>query len=236
MARLHAAVAADVQVPALLGGDHADVLALRLGAFARAAGHGELELVRRAQALVAVLQLDRQAHAVLHAVAAPGASRRRISPCAATCRRRGRTRSRRRSARCQMAGSWFTRAPNRSMRWPPVILVYRSYFLATCADHDQLVGRDLAARHARHDRIGAVLLHVGQEAVVGVLQALVGGLEHELVPAGGQDGGHGRLADVAAEARAVFVEQCRRRSRSGPRAPGGTAPGACRGSARTGGC
>ena len=70
--RLHAAVAADVEVPALLGGDDADVLALRLGALARAAGHRELDLVRRAQALVAVLELDREAHAVLHAVAAPG--------------------------------------------------------------------------------------------------------------------------------------------------------------------
>ena len=36
--RLHAAVAADVEVPALLGGDDAEVLALRLGALARAAG------------------------------------------------------------------------------------------------------------------------------------------------------------------------------------------------------
>ena len=53
--RLHAAVAADVEVLALLGGDDAEVLALRLGALARAARHRRLELVRRAQALVAVL-------------------------------------------------------------------------------------------------------------------------------------------------------------------------------------
>src|SRR5690606_6608174 len=72
VARLHAAVAADVDVPALGGGDHAHVLALRLGAFARTAGDAELDLVRRAQALVAVLQFDREAHAVIHAVAAPG--------------------------------------------------------------------------------------------------------------------------------------------------------------------
>ncbi len=72
VARLHAAVAAHVQVPALLGGDDADVLALRFGAFAGAAGHGQLDLVRRAQALVAVLQVDREPDAVLHAVAAPG--------------------------------------------------------------------------------------------------------------------------------------------------------------------
>src|SRR5690606_1053608 len=72
--RAHAAVAGDVEVPALFGGDHADVLALRLGAFAGAAGHPELDLVRRAQALVAVLQAQRHADAVLHAVAAPGAA------------------------------------------------------------------------------------------------------------------------------------------------------------------
>ena len=72
VARLHAAVAADVQIPAFLGRDDADILALRLGAFARAAGHGELDLVRRAQALVAILDLDRETDAVLHAVAAPG--------------------------------------------------------------------------------------------------------------------------------------------------------------------
>lgn len=74
MARAHAAVAADVEVPAVLGGDHADVLALSLGALSGAAGHPELDLVGRAQALVAVLEPDRHAHAVLHAVAAPGAA------------------------------------------------------------------------------------------------------------------------------------------------------------------
>jgi hypothetical protein len=60
VARLHAAVAGDVEVPAALGGDDADVLALRLGALTRAAGHRELDLVRRAQALVAILEIDRE--------------------------------------------------------------------------------------------------------------------------------------------------------------------------------
>ena len=50
------AVAADVEVPALLGGDDAEVLAPGLGALAGAAGHGRLELVRRAQPPVAQLQ------------------------------------------------------------------------------------------------------------------------------------------------------------------------------------
>src|SRR5262245_55386428 len=72
MSGLHPAVAADVEIPPLLGGDDADVLALRLGAFARAARHRHLDLVRRAQAAVADLDVDRHGHRVLHAIAAPG--------------------------------------------------------------------------------------------------------------------------------------------------------------------
>ena len=45
--RLGPAVAADVQVVPLLGGDQAEVLALRLGTLADAAGHRRLDLVRR---------------------------------------------------------------------------------------------------------------------------------------------------------------------------------------------
>ena len=72
VARLHAAVAGDVEIPAAFGGDDAHVLALRFGAFARATRHRELDLVRRAQALVAILEIDGETDAVLHAVAAPG--------------------------------------------------------------------------------------------------------------------------------------------------------------------
>ena len=44
-----AAVAADVEVVALLGGDQAEVLALGLGALADAARDGPLQLVRGAE-------------------------------------------------------------------------------------------------------------------------------------------------------------------------------------------
>src|SRR6185436_96307 len=56
------------------------------------------------------------------------------------------------------------------------------------AEHDQLLGRDLAARHTGHDGIGAVLLQVGQKVVVGVLERSVLPLEDVLVPAGRQYG------------------------------------------------
>src|SRR5690606_20815611 len=58
-------------VPALVGRDDADVLAAGLRALARAARDAELELVRRAQAAVAQLELDGHAHRVLDAVPAP---------------------------------------------------------------------------------------------------------------------------------------------------------------------
>ncbi len=74
MARFHAAVAAHVQVPAFLGGDDADVFALRFGAFAGTAGDAELHFVRGADAFVAVFQRDAEADAVADAVAAPGAA------------------------------------------------------------------------------------------------------------------------------------------------------------------
>src|SRR5207248_3415846 len=76
--RLHAAVAAQVEVVALLGGDDAEVLPLGLGALAGTAGDRGLELVRRAQALVAILQADGQRDRVLHAAAAPGAADARL--------------------------------------------------------------------------------------------------------------------------------------------------------------
>src|SRR5207237_10292131 len=75
---LHSPVATEVEVVALLGGDDAEVLALRLGALARAPGNRRFELVWRAQALVAVLQLDGHGDGVLHAEAAPRAAHARL--------------------------------------------------------------------------------------------------------------------------------------------------------------
>ena len=53
------------------------------------------------------------------------------------------------------------------MRWPPVTLtVGMANFSATDGDGVQLGGRRQAAPHARHTRIGAVLLDVGVHALV----------------------------------------------------------------------
>ena len=73
---------------------------------------------------------------------------------------------------------------------------------------DEFLRRDLAAGNARHDRVGAVLLHVREEVVVGVLQRRLVALQHELVPARGEHRRDGRFADVAAHTSAVLVDQC----------------------------
>ena len=84
--------------------------------------------------------------------------------------------------------------------------------LRDLAEDDQLFRRDLAARHARHDRIGAVLLQVGEEMIVGVLQRRVPRIEDHLVPARGEDRGDRRLADVAAAAFAMLRDQLVKRA------------------------
>ncbi len=203
MARFHAAVAAHVQIPALLRGDDADVLGLRLRAFARAAGHPHLHLVRRADAAVAVLDVDRHRDRVLHTVAAPGAADARFHGAQRLAvgmpgleagvdqvlpDERQLLDARAKEVDALRAGD----------------LGVQAVLLRDLAEHDQLLRGDLAARHARHDGVGAVLLQIGEEVVVRILQRRVLGLEDHLVPARGEDRGDCRLAGVAAPALAVL--------------------------------
>src|SRR5690606_23618901 len=72
VARGEAAVPADVHVPALLGGDHADILAAGLRAFSRASRDAQLQLVRCAEPPIAQLETHGHADRVEHSVTAPG--------------------------------------------------------------------------------------------------------------------------------------------------------------------
>ena len=78
------------------------------------------------------------------------------------------------------------------------------------AEDDELGGRDLAARHPGHDRVGAVALHVGEEVVVGVLQRRLLAVEDVAGAERGQHRGDGRLADLAAGARCRTGRSARR--------------------------
>ena len=167
--RLHAAVAAHVQVVALLRGDDAEVLALCLGALARAAGHGRLELVRRAQTAVAQLDADGHAHRVLHAVAAPGAAHARLHGAQRLAVGVARLEARVDQLAPDVGQLLDARAEQVDALTARDLGV-EAVLLGHVTDRDQPVGRDLAARNARHHRVGAVLLDVGQEVVVRVLQ------------------------------------------------------------------
>ena len=170
--RLGAAVAADVEVVALLGGDQAEVLALGLGAFADAAGDGGLDLVRRADAAIALLDADGEADGVLHAVAAPGRAD------AALHRAQGLAIG---VAALHAGGDHLFPDVGQllHLRAEQIDalaagdLGVQAVLLGDAAQGDELVGRDLAAGHARHHGVQPAALHVGQEAVVGVLQRLV---------------------------------------------------------------
>ena len=76
MPRPGAAVAADVEVVTLLGGDQAEVLALGLGALADAARDGPLQLVRGPEPAVAQLDPDGEPDRVLDADTGTRSSRR----------------------------------------------------------------------------------------------------------------------------------------------------------------
>src|SRR5690606_30655844 len=57
-------------------------------------------------------------------------------------------------------------------------------FFRDAPQHDQLLGRHLAPRDARYDRIRAIALDVGEETIVGVLQPGVRVIEDIVVPGG----------------------------------------------------
>ncbi len=206
MLRLHAPVAAEVEVVALLGGDDAEVLALRLGALAGASGDGGLQLVRRAEALVTILQADGEADRVLHAEAAPGAPDAGLH----------------RAQRFPVGVSGLEACGDevvpdvRQLVEPRAEEVHplcagdfrvQAELLRRAAQRDELIGGDLTARHARDHRVAAVPLDVGQESVVGVLEPEVPIVEHVLVPGGGEDGRHGGLADLAPRAAAMTGDE-----------------------------
>ncbi len=206
MARLHAAVAAHVEVPARVGGDDADVLALGFRTLTGTAGDTELHLVRGANALVAVLEEDPEADAVLHAEAAPGAADAGLGHA----QRLGIGLTGLEARRQQLApdgGQIILLSPEQADALGAgdlgVELVVAGHF----GHRQQPFRGHLATGHARDDGVGPVLLHVAEEDVVGVLQRGVERAQHVLVPTGGEDGADRRFAHLAAMTLTMLGQQ-----------------------------
>ena len=83
------------------------------------------------------------------------------------------------------------------------------------AQDDQPLGGDLAAGDARNDGVAAVLLDVGQEVVVAVLQRRLLAVEDVPLVEARQDRGDDGLADVAAAPRTVLLDQLGERRDAG---------------------
>ncbi|VFS43743.1 Uncharacterised protein [Enterobacter cancerogenus] len=194
VARFHPAVAAKVEIPAFVRGDHPDIFALRLGALAGTAGNRHFYLMRCPQAFVAVLQFYRETRGVLHAVATPG------GPHA------GFHRAQRLTVGVPgLKSGLHQRLPDRRQlverrakqvdTLPAGDLTVQAVALRDLADGNQPVGRDLPGRHTRHDGVGTVFLDVGKVAVVGVLQRQMCRFKQILVPARGQHRADQRFAN-----------------------------------------
>ncbi len=168
--RGESAVAADVEVPAGLGGDHPEVLRPGLGALPRAPRHRRLDLVRRPQPPVAQLQRDGEAHRVLlrrsgtRSCPTQDFTVRSALPYACPDSKPAST------SRRQIAGQLLDPGAEHVDPLPAGDLGVEPEVAGHLADHDQPLRGDLAAGDARHHRVGAVALQVGQEVVVGVLQ------------------------------------------------------------------
>lgn len=75
------------------------------------------------------------------------------------------------------------------------------------AERNKLIGRDLTAGDAGDDRIESAALHVGEEAIIRVLQRVVRTIGDLIVPQAGENRRHSGFADFAAAAFAVRSEQ-----------------------------
>ena len=216
MARRHPAVAAHVEVPPGFGGDDADVLAARLRTFPGTSGHPHLDLVWGAQTPVAQLEVDGHLHRILLPVPAPVTADAALHG----------------AQRLAVGVSGFHAALHQA---PPDLgqlvharaehidalaagdLGVEVEFLGDLADQDEVVGGDVAARHAGHHRIAAVALDVGQEVVVGVLQRRLLAVEDVLRTGRGQDRRDDGFAYVATLSGAEPLDQTRERPNRGGR-------------------
>src|SRR5262249_30650108 len=156
-----ATIAAHVKVPALLCRNDTDILALSLRTLASTSGDSQLDFVRRAQTAVPVLDLDRESDAVLDTVAAPCRADTGLhrAHCLTVCM------TRLESGRYQIGpDEWqlMHLCAEQIYELAAGDLGIQAILAGYLAQHDELLGSNLTAGHARHDGIGPILLHVGQ--------------------------------------------------------------------------
>src|SRR5690606_28055860 len=164
---------ADVQLVARFHADDAEVLDRRLGAVARAARHGKLDLVRMPRAPRRALELYAQARRILRAEAAPlladaslhGAQRLAIGVA--------RDEARVREVAPDVRQVLFLHAEQVEPLSARDLDGRHGVFLGNVGDRAQLLRRRDAAPDARHDGVRSVALDVAVRTLVDEARVLV---------------------------------------------------------------
>ena len=151
--------------------------------------------MRGADALVAVLHPDGEAHRVLNTEAAPGRTHTALH----------------RTERFAVSMATFETGidqvfpdvgklihPGTEQVDPLTAgdLGIEFVFLSDLTQHDELVGRDFSAGDSGHDGVKSLALNIGHETIIGVLNRIV--IAHMFIPEAGENRSDGRLADFAA--------------------------------------
>src|SRR5690606_11856461 len=166
----------------------------------------KLQFMRRAQALVAILDSDRHAHRVLLSVTAPGRTDTGFH----------------RAYRFAIGVSGLETGIDQLLPDQRQLIDTRTeevdaltasdlgvqlVFLRDLAEHDQFLRSNFSGGDARYDRVGAILLHIGEKGVVGILQADMGLLQNIFIVDRGQNRCDGGLADFTTAPAAMFLQQ-----------------------------
>jgi hypothetical protein len=87
--------------------------------------------------------------------------------------------------------------------------------LADLTNGNETIGSNFSSRDTRNNRESAIALNVGEEAVVGVLQAVVAGLHDELVVKGSEDGSWGWRVGLMKNGRREGMEKSKEEDEGG---------------------
>ncbi len=185
-AHLHAAVAADVQLIARVDTDDAEILDGGLGAVARAARHCHLELVRRPGAPGEFFEIDAELRRVLGAEAAPGLADAGLHGADGLAVGMAGDEAGGRQIAPDAGEILLPHAEQIDALAAGDVYGRHAVLLRDLGDRFEFGGRGLAAPHARHDRVAAVLLDVGVHALVDearlvVVAVLAGPLTEQVI-------------------------------------------------------
>mmetsp|Transcript_844 Transcript_844/g.1521 ORF Transcript_844/g.1521 Transcript_844/m.1521 type:complete len:395 (-) Transcript_844:1676-2860(-) len=192
-------ITTDVEIVSVLCGNHTKIFALGFGTFSSTSRDGRLHLVRRSDTLVSVLDASSKRNRFLDTVSAPCRSDARFNGTKGLSV--GMTGFEANLAKCFPNFGQFVLGSSKQIdALSTCNLAVQVVFLGHFTESDELFGSTFTGRHARNDRVRSTTLHVGQGAVVRVLEFNHFGADDHLVLQRGKDtsdGGFTQFASIA---------------------------------------